>query len=280
MLTSRPEAPSTMSRRELQVARAYTSGQTYRQIADDLHIAPATVRTHINNIYRKLEVSSKIELLRRMDGEVSGATLPRPGRTLPTLAFLAAAGLVAASLFSLPASRPLPLPELRGLTLVVLSDDGDVATRDLLSRDLAHGLARHLPLFVIEPSAASRAMSQPAYAGQLGESLNTRFVLSGTARTDGPLWEVSASLFDRTKGVVIWSDLFRGIRSDGLSLSVPLFESLKQVIRLPAAGPTSARCLEMQEHLSQSTSGTPISKVYQLQAHGPRYCPGDTSGPQ
>ena len=62
---SEPDLPP-ISSRELQVARAYTRGKTYREIAEELHIAPATVRTHINNIYRKLEVSSKIELLHRI----------------------------------------------------------------------------------------------------------------------------------------------------------------------------------------------------------------------
>lgn len=55
--------------REQQIARKYAGGATYHIIADELKIAPSTVRTHLATIYRKLEVSSKLELLAVLDGE-------------------------------------------------------------------------------------------------------------------------------------------------------------------------------------------------------------------
>ena len=58
-----------LSGRERQVAEAYAAGASHRQIADRLFIAPATVRTHLSTIYRKLGVSTKIELLRALEGE-------------------------------------------------------------------------------------------------------------------------------------------------------------------------------------------------------------------
>ncbi len=57
-----------LSPRELEIARAYAGGDNYHRIADRLCIAPSTVRTHLAAIYRKLEVSSKIELLRILEG--------------------------------------------------------------------------------------------------------------------------------------------------------------------------------------------------------------------
>ena len=62
-----------LSPRELQIAEDYARGATYHAIAARLCIAPSTVRTHLATIYRKLEVSSKLELRARLDG---GA--PRP----------------------------------------------------------------------------------------------------------------------------------------------------------------------------------------------------------
>lgn len=58
-----------LSQREVQIAQAYAGGQTYQSIADTLCIAPSTVRTHLATIYRKLEVSSKLELATRLKGE-------------------------------------------------------------------------------------------------------------------------------------------------------------------------------------------------------------------
>jgi len=60
---------SQLSPRELQVASAYANGASYREIADALFIAPATVRTHLGSIYRKLGVSSKLELHRVLEGQ-------------------------------------------------------------------------------------------------------------------------------------------------------------------------------------------------------------------
>lgn len=59
----------TLTQREHQIASAYASGDTYHQIAGQLSIAPSTVRTHLTTIYRKLSVSSKIELLGVLNGE-------------------------------------------------------------------------------------------------------------------------------------------------------------------------------------------------------------------
>lgn len=57
-----------LSPRELEIARRYAHGDTYHAIAEQLHIAPSTVRTHLATIYRKLEVSSKLELHARLEG--------------------------------------------------------------------------------------------------------------------------------------------------------------------------------------------------------------------
>jgi class 3 adenylate cyclase/DNA-binding CsgD family transcriptional regulator len=58
---------SSLTPRELQIARAYVLGPSYRQVADRLCIAPSTVRTHLSVIYRKLGVSSKVALLRVLE---------------------------------------------------------------------------------------------------------------------------------------------------------------------------------------------------------------------
>ena len=54
---------SVLSPREKEIAKAYADGASYREIADRLCIAPTTVRTHLQTIYRKLGVTSKIALL-------------------------------------------------------------------------------------------------------------------------------------------------------------------------------------------------------------------------
>lgn len=59
----------TLTSREQEIAAAYASGDNYHEIAGQLGIAPSTVRTHLTTIYRKLGVSSKIELYGVLNGE-------------------------------------------------------------------------------------------------------------------------------------------------------------------------------------------------------------------
>jgi len=47
--------------REVEVLEQLSTGLPYTTIAENLYISPSTVRRHIENIYHKLQVHSKIE---------------------------------------------------------------------------------------------------------------------------------------------------------------------------------------------------------------------------
>lgn len=57
----------SLTAREIDVARRFGLGLNYQEIATELHIAPATVRNHLSNIYSKLDISNKIELAKLFD---------------------------------------------------------------------------------------------------------------------------------------------------------------------------------------------------------------------
>ncbi len=61
-------AIDSLSSREHDVAALFANGADYRAIADSLRIAPATVRNHLQHIYSKLGVTSKIEMARLVNG--------------------------------------------------------------------------------------------------------------------------------------------------------------------------------------------------------------------
>ncbi|MFM8766977.1 MAG: response regulator transcription factor [Rubrivivax sp.] len=63
-----------LSPREREIAQRFSAGQSYKEIARDLGIAPATARHHLREIYRKLEVSDKATLAR---------TLPQGSKEMP-----------------------------------------------------------------------------------------------------------------------------------------------------------------------------------------------------
>ena len=54
-----------LSARERQVARLAVDGLTAREIGEELFISSRTVETHLANVYAKLGVRSKIELVGR-----------------------------------------------------------------------------------------------------------------------------------------------------------------------------------------------------------------------
>ena len=52
-----------LSTREKEVIALLAKGLSYQDIATELLISPETVKKHVNHIYRKLNVKSKIQAL-------------------------------------------------------------------------------------------------------------------------------------------------------------------------------------------------------------------------
>jgi DNA-binding NarL/FixJ family response regulator len=59
------EVPTKLTEREIELLDALSRGYRYKEIADKLFISTNTVRSHIRNIYEKLQVQSKIEAINK-----------------------------------------------------------------------------------------------------------------------------------------------------------------------------------------------------------------------
>jgi LuxR family maltose regulon positive regulatory protein len=57
-----------LTERELEVLAALFQRLTYKEIADNLYISPATVKRHASSIYSKLGVSGRTEAIRAARG--------------------------------------------------------------------------------------------------------------------------------------------------------------------------------------------------------------------
>jgi DNA-binding CsgD family transcriptional regulator len=53
---------STLSKREKELFPLLLSGKSNKTICEELHIAPSTLKSHINHIYKKLGVDSRAQL--------------------------------------------------------------------------------------------------------------------------------------------------------------------------------------------------------------------------
>ncbi|HNR20615.1 MAG TPA: response regulator transcription factor [Bacteroidia bacterium] len=60
------EALHLLSEREQEVVLFLSQGLNYREISEKVFISPETVRTHIRNIYSKLQVKSKTEAVNKI----------------------------------------------------------------------------------------------------------------------------------------------------------------------------------------------------------------------
>jgi DNA-binding CsgD family transcriptional regulator len=69
----------SLSPREKQVAAYVCAGLTGRQIAAQLVLSPETIKTHMRHILRKFNLSSRLELRRRLNGWDLSPWLDRNG---------------------------------------------------------------------------------------------------------------------------------------------------------------------------------------------------------
>ena len=55
------KAAPSLTPREMEVLRFLAAGRSTRQMAEDLYVSPATVRTHVENVLGKLQAHSRLE---------------------------------------------------------------------------------------------------------------------------------------------------------------------------------------------------------------------------
>ncbi len=64
---SQSPAPAALSPRELELLRYVREGFSDKEIARLAHISPGTVKTHLRNIYRKLEANGRVQALAKLN---------------------------------------------------------------------------------------------------------------------------------------------------------------------------------------------------------------------
>ena len=185
-----------LSVRELQIAQSYASGATYQKIADELCIAPSTVRTHLAAIYRKLEVSSKLELR----DTLSAANTPQTDLIQD---------------FPL---RP-DMPSIAVLAFENMSGDPEQEYfSDGISADIITALSRSPWLFIIARNTTFTFKGTNVDVRRVAEELGVRFVLEGSVRRSGDKVRVTAQLIDGVTGGQVWSERYDGQLKDVFDL--------------------------------------------------------------
>ena len=195
-MTEKPDETSLLTPRENEIAADYAKGESYQQIADRLCLAPSTVRTHLATIYRKLGVSTKLELRDRLTP-------------------------VATPLDDLPIKRPIR-PEKPSIAVLAFENmSGDPEQEyfsDGISDDIITALSRSPWLFIIARNTTFTYKGASVDMRRVAEELGVRFVLEGSVRRSGDRVRVTAQLIDGTTGGHVWSERYDGQLEDVFDL--------------------------------------------------------------
>lgn len=184
---------SDLSNRERQIADDYARGENYQQIADRLCLAPSTVRTHLATIYRKLGVSSKLEL--------RDALSP------------------AQRLWAREAPVRPEKPSIAVLAFENMSGDPEQEYfSDGISDDIITALSRSPWLFIIARNTTFTYKGNSVDVRRVAEDLGVRFVLEGSVRRSGDRVRVTAQLIDGASGGHVWSERYDGQLEDVFDL--------------------------------------------------------------
>jgi TolB-like protein/DNA-binding CsgD family transcriptional regulator len=176
-----------LSAREMQIAEAYAEGSSYKELARTFGISPGTVRTHLGTIFRKLGVTTKIELARRLADGRNASAPASPGISL--------------GLPDLPSVAVMPFANMSGDEHTELLAAG--LTEDITAR------LNYLRWLVVRARSVALTVSDEGHTGiSAAKQLEVRYLLEGSIRVIGDRVRVHAHLVDTEAGVAIWTQRF------------------------------------------------------------------------
>ena len=178
-----------LSAREHMVAERYASGDTYKQIADALSIAPTTVRSHITSIYRKLGVKNKPALI---------SVLSR--NQIDTVN---------------PVTAPPDRPSIAVLPFVNLCEDADSEYFvEGITQEIMTSLSRFREIIVTARGSSDLVSKQKMDACEAASTLGVIYVLCGSVRRAKDRVRISASLVAGESGHQVWSEQYDHVLDD------------------------------------------------------------------
>ena len=194
-----------LSKRERQIAELYANGQNYKEIAEALFRAPSTIRNHLNAIYQKLNIGSKVELLQLVLAQRAGAMPPED----------------AASDVRIAADRPAathppdptpPLPDAPSIiVLPFINASGDADQEyfcDGITEDLITELSRFRELLVVSRNSSFVFKNQVVSAAEVAERSGVQYVVEGSIRKSGERVRITAQLIDAHRDKHIWAERY------------------------------------------------------------------------
>ncbi len=241
--------------RELAIAERYAQGESHKQIARALFIAPSTVRNHLAAIYRKLGVSSKIALVSALPDETSRrAVLVQPesgARSSRVLKMLTEDELPPVSG---PSIAVMPFTAVGGRLEQVVLGQG-------IAEDVHTDLTRFQELFVVGRSSCMTMSQQTNDAKEIARKLGVQYVLQGTVRRRNKALRITVELVDGGSARALWSEQYDRVLDDLFEIESDVAHTITRMLAL--------RIEDAQYELCKDTTPEKLS-AYEWQIRGNR----------
>lgn len=178
-----------LSARERMVAERFARGDTYKEVAASLCIAPSTVRAHLASIYRKLGVNNKAALVSTLSNDPADSVMPTFAMT------------------NRPSIAVLPFANIS-------SDAENTYFVEGMTEEITTGLCRFREIVVTARGSSILARELAADPGEAASKLGVDYVLSGSVQRVGNRVRITASLIEGKTGRQIWSDQYDHLLDD------------------------------------------------------------------
>jgi adenylate cyclase len=232
--------------REGEIVRLLIEGRTNEEIAARLFISDHTVKNHIHNVYQKLGIRNRVQLIQsfRSALEETGppaAPVARTGRSraarllIPALAV----ALVAAAAFLLfgPGTHaPRPVPVRRSIAVLPFVDLS--ATKDYeylcdgISETLINALTNIDGLWVPARTSAFFFKGKDLDLQDVGQKLGVETVLEGSVQVAGDDLRITARIDDVRDGRQLWSGIFNSKKAGLFAIQDDIAKKIVEALKL------------------------------------------------
>ena len=179
----------SLSARERMVAERFAKGDTYKEVAACLCIAPSTVRAHLASIYRKLGIKNKAALISALSNYPADSA---------TTTF---------AMIDRPSIAVLPFANIS-------SDDENIYFVEGMTEEIMTGLCRFREIVVAARGSSVLASGLAADSGEAAIKLGVDYALGGSVQRAGNRVRITASLIEGKTGRQIWSDQYDHLLND------------------------------------------------------------------
>lgn len=233
--------------REGEIIRLIIEGRTSEEIAARLFISSHTVKNHLHNIYQKLGIGNRVQLIQRFRSalEDSGPPAPvrragrsRASRLLVPALIVGLAAVVALAFLLVGPGKRSPRVAASGRSIAVLPFVDLSATKgyeylcDGISETLIDALTHVDGLWIPARNSAFFFKGKARDLKDVGLKLGVENVLEGSVQVAGDDLRITARIENVRDGRQLWSEIFNSKMTDLFAIQDEIANEIVEALKL------------------------------------------------